>query len=155
LLDTVMPVMGGLEMLGHLRASDVLRHVPVIAVSADASQRNARANLVAGANVFLEKPLDLDRLLKEMAKLLALKWTIRAVPLKSDAAPIVPPHDEMVVLHRFALLGSMRDIVHHADYLVSLDSRYDAFAAQLRRLADGYESQALLSLIEQHLGQDT
>ncbi|MGF6773720.1 PAS domain S-box-containing protein [Paraburkholderia sp. GAS199] len=155
LLDTVMPVMGGLEMLARIRGSSVLRHVPVIAVSADASLRNARANLSGGANVFLEKPLDLDRLLREIATLLALKWTVRAAPARTDADLFVPPRDEMVVLHRFALLGSMRDIVRHADYLIGLDSRYEPFAAQLRRLAAGYESQALLTLIEQYLDQDS
>ncbi|RKE35752.1 PAS domain S-box-containing protein [Paraburkholderia sp. BL23I1N1] len=68
--------------------------------------------------------------------------------------PIVPPPDEMATLHRFALLGSMRDIVHHADYLIGLDIRYEAFATQLRRLAAAFESQALLSLIEQHLDRN-
>jgi PAS domain S-box-containing protein len=153
-LDTVMPLMGGLEMLTHIRASDVLRFVPVIAVSADASLRNAQANLGAGANVFLEKPLDLNRLLIEIAALLELKWIPRAAFARTCATSIVPPGNEMATLHRFALLGSMRDIVHHADYLISLDIRYEAFAAQLRHLAAGYESQALLSMIEQHLGHD-
>ncbi|WP_233464717.1 hybrid sensor histidine kinase/response regulator [Paraburkholderia madseniana] len=69
--------------------------------------------------------------------------------------PIVPPRNEMATLHRFALLGSMRAIVHHADYLIGLDVRYEAFATQLRRLAAAFESQALLSLIEQHLGRDS
>ena len=155
LLDTVMPVMGGLDVLRHIRASNMLRHVPVIVVSADASQRNAQANLGAGANVFLEKPLDLDRLLKEIAALLGLNWTIRASAAGENVAPIVPPREEMIVLHRLALLGSMRDIVRHADYLVGLDGRYEAFAAQLRRLAAAYESQALLTLIEQHLDHDS
>ncbi|MFP3562780.1 ATP-binding protein [Paraburkholderia sp. SIMBA_030] len=68
--------------------------------------------------------------------------------------PVVPPRNEMETLHRFALLGSMRDIVHHADYLIGLDVRYEAFAMQLRRLAAAFESQALLSLIEQHLDRD-
>lgn len=68
--------------------------------------------------------------------------------------PIVPPRDEMAKLHRFALLGSMRAIAYHADYLVGLDVRYEAFATQLRRLAAAFESQALLSLIEQHLDRD-
>ncbi|OXC72719.1 Signal transduction histidine kinase [Caballeronia sordidicola] len=155
LVDTVMPVMGGLEMLAHIRVSNVLCEVPVIAVSADASRHNARANLAAGASVFLEKPLDLDRLLSEIAALLKLNWKIRVVPPKPDSALVVPPRHEMVTLHRLALLGSMRDIVHHAEYLVGLDSRYEPFAAQLRRLAAGYESQALLSMIEQYLGQDS
>jgi PAS domain S-box-containing protein len=153
LLDTVMPVLGGLEMLAHIRALSVLRDVPVIAISADASQRNAQANRAAGADIFLEKPLDLDRLLKEIAALLNLQWTIRAASARTGSAPVVPPRSEMATLHRLALLGSMRDIVRHADHLVALDSRYEVFAEQLRCLAAGYESQALLSMIEQHLGQ--
>ena len=72
----------------------------------------------------------------------------------ADAAPVVPARHEMAALHRLALLGSMRDIIHYADYLVGLDSRYEAFAMKLRGLAAAYESQALLSVIEQHLGQD-
>jgi PAS domain S-box-containing protein len=155
LLDTVMPVMGGIETLAQIRGLPLLREVPVIAVSADVSQRNARANLSAGASVFLEKPLDLDRLLEEISMLLALSWTHRATPDKAAEAAVVPPRDEMATLHRFALRGSMRDIVRHADYLLALDSRYEGFATQLRRLATGYESQALLALIEQHLGPDT
>ncbi|RFU46625.1 PAS domain S-box protein [Paraburkholderia sp. DHOC27] len=155
LLDTVMPVMGGIETLSQIRASAVLHDVPVIAVSADASTRNRQANLAAGASVFLEKPLDLDRLLKEIAAVLALKWTHRARPAKTEEPTVVPPHDELMALHRFALRGSMRDIVRHADYLVDLDSRYSGFATQLRRLATAYESQALLTLIEQHLGPAT
>ncbi|OAJ54941.1 hybrid sensor histidine kinase/response regulator [Paraburkholderia ginsengiterrae] len=69
--------------------------------------------------------------------------------------PIVPPPEEMATLHRFALLGSMRAIVHHADYLINLDARYEAFATQLRRLASAFESQALLSMIERHLDRDS
>lgn len=154
LLDTVMPVMGGIEMLAQIRGSTLLRDVPVIAVSADASQRNAQANLLAGASAFLEKPLDLDRLLKEISVLLSLPGTRRATRARAADAIVVPPRDEMMALHQFALLGSMRDIVRHADYLVNLDRRYENFAAQLRRLATGYESQALLALIEQHMGRD-
>ena len=155
LLDTVMPVMGGIEMLAQIRASRSLCDVPVIAVSADASRRNAQANLSAGASAFLEKPLDLGRLLEEICVLLALKWTYRATPVKTTEVAVVPPRDEMATLHRLALRGSMRDIVRHADYLVDLDGRYEGFARQLRRLAMSYESQALLALIEQHLGHDT
>lgn len=156
-LDTVMPVMGGIDMLRHIRRSELLRDVPVIAVSADASRANAHANLEAGANVFLEKPINLHSLLKEITALLALEWTPAvaraAEPVISSGAIPVPPPDEMALLHRFALLGSMRDILRRAEHLVVLDKRYEPFAVRLRTLAAGYESQALLSLIEEHMGE--
>ncbi|MCC8392220.1 PAS domain S-box protein [Paraburkholderia sp. MMS20-SJTR3] len=80
-----------------------------------------------------------------------------AAPLRIAPEPagrfVVPPPHEMAQLHRFALLGSMRDIVERAQHLVALDSRYEGFAARLRALAAAYESQALLALIEAHLVQ--
>jgi PAS domain S-box-containing protein len=153
-LDTVMPVMGGIEVLRHIRASEPLRDVPVIAVSADASRSNARANLEAGANAFLEKPINLHSLLKEITSLLVLEWTAGAVPSADPPGAILaPPPEEMALLHRFALLGSMRDIQQRAQHLVVLDKRYEVFAARLRTLAAAYESQALLSLIEEHMGE--
>ncbi|KVV37553.1 hybrid sensor histidine kinase/response regulator [Burkholderia territorii] len=153
ILDTVMPLMGGIETLRHLRRSKALSATPVIVVSADASEQNARANLDAGASVFLEKPLDLDRLLSAIATLLDGMDTAQRAATSCEADPplIVPPHEEMTVLHRHALRGSMRDITRHADRLATLHEKYEPFAARLRQLATTYESQALLSLIEHHL----
>jgi PAS domain S-box-containing protein len=155
ILDTVMPLMGGIETLHRLRRSTTLAATPVIVVSADASEQNARANIDAGANVFLEKPLNLDRLLSSIAMLLGMD-TQQAVDASCEASPpmIVPPREEMVVLHRYALLGSMRDINRHADRLATLHEKYESFAARLRQLAMTYESQALLSLIEHHLNNE-
>jgi hypothetical protein len=45
----------------------------------------------------------------------------------------------------------MRDIVQRAAHLTELDERYRPFADQLRLLAKGYQSKAILSLVEQHL----
>ncbi|BCF95324.1 response regulator [Paraburkholderia largidicola] len=155
ILDTVMPLMGGIEMLTHLRRSEAFAATPVIVVSADASERNARANIAAGADVFLEKPLDLDRLMQSVVTLLGLSQSPTTSPTCEAAQQlVVPPREEMTVLHRYALLGSMRDINRHADRLVKLHEKYEPFAARLRQLATTYESQALLSLIEHHLNNE-
>jgi PAS domain S-box-containing protein len=155
ILDTVMPVMGGIETLTHLRRSKQLAAIPVIVVSADASDRNAHANIEAGANIFLEKPLDLQRLLRSIAVLLGMsRQQTELPPDNADQPMVVPPRDEMIVLHRYALLGSMRDINRQAEHLVSLQKSYEPFAARLRQLAMTYESQALLSLIEQYLNNE-
>ena len=39
----------------------------------------------------------------------------------------------------------------HAQHLAELDERYRPFADQLRVLAKGYQSKAILSLVERHL----
>ncbi|TDG10218.1 PAS domain S-box protein [Paraburkholderia guartelaensis] len=161
ILDTVMPVMGGIEVLRSLRRSVDFAAMPVIVVSADASEQNARANIEAGASLFLDKPIDLDLLLQSIAGLLGI--TLQQGASQSDKAAhpeqhgqpiVVPPQSELAQLHRYALLGSMRDIHQHADHLVALSQRYEPFAARLRQLAMTYESQALLSLIERYLNSE-
>jgi CheY-like chemotaxis protein len=155
ILDTIMPMMGGIEVLRHLRQSKEFAPIPVIVVSADASEQNARANMEAGASLFLDKPIDIEKLLGSIASLLGMKFEHAPSQEGEMGRPIVvPPHDELAELHRYALLGSMRDINRHADHLVTLSSSYEPFAALLRRLAMTYESQALLSLIEQYLNSE-
>lgn len=57
LLDLMMPVMDGWQLLRVLHASAELRGIPVIVVSA------ARDKIPEGARRYLPKPLDLDTLL--------------------------------------------------------------------------------------------
>jgi PAS domain S-box-containing protein len=155
ILDTVMPVMGGIEVLRRLRQSKEYAPLPVIVVSADASEQNAHANLEAGASIFLEKPIDIDKLLRSIASLLGIKLQqAQSQPGEMGQPMVVPPRNELAELHRYALQGSMRDIHRHADHLVTLNKRYEPFAAHLRQLAMSYESQALLSLIERYLDSE-
>ena len=55
LLDIIMPVMGGLDMLRVLRADESLKQPPVIVLTTDETKK-AEA-LEAGANGFLMKPV--------------------------------------------------------------------------------------------------
>lgn len=61
LLDLMMPVMNGWEFMSRRREMDGVSNIPVVVISADA---NVRANATSlGAEDYLEKPIDLDRLL--------------------------------------------------------------------------------------------
>lgn len=74
LMDVYMPEMDGLEVIRRLRGIPGLSAVPVIAVSASASQSDAATCLAAGANGFLAKPLVESDLLGEIGSLLRLQW---------------------------------------------------------------------------------
>jgi PAS domain S-box-containing protein len=75
LMDTMMPVMDGLEATRRLRSSAFGAGVPIIAVSARAFAADAESCLQAGANAFLVKPVDFGRLLALIGSLLKLTWT--------------------------------------------------------------------------------
>jgi hypothetical protein len=64
---------------------------------------------------------------------------------------VVPPAHELALLHRLALLGNMRDIAREAAHLSELDGRYGAFADELKLLAKGYQSRAIVRLVERHM----
>jgi len=79
-----------------------------------------------------------------------------AVPAAPAAAELplplaAPPQAELEELLQLVRIGNMRAIVGHADKLQAMDARYGPLAEQLRRLALGYQSKALRSLVEQML----
>jgi CheY-like chemotaxis protein len=157
LMDAVMPETDGLEATRHLRRLPGFADVAIIAISANASGANAATALAAGANAFLSKPIDLKALLAQIGDLLQLQWT-RELRESGPAARhdrpeplLAPPAQELAVLHRLALLGNMRDIAQRAAHLAELDRRYGAFADELKSLAKGYQSKAILRLVEQHM----
>ena len=74
LMDMAMPVLSGLEAMRRIRAQP--RHVglPIIAVSAHASNADRSVCLQAGATAFMSKPLDIAQLLALIGQLLGLSW---------------------------------------------------------------------------------
>src|SRR5688572_5192120 len=66
LLDLMMPGMNGWQFRVEQRARPALSHVPVIALSADASAYAAAID----ADAYLQKPVDFDRLYMVIAQVL-------------------------------------------------------------------------------------
>lgn len=63
LLDMMMPETDGYEALPLLKSDQRLRHIPVIAVTAQAMQGDREKCLEAGADGYVSKPVDIDQLL--------------------------------------------------------------------------------------------
>jgi len=73
LLDVIMPVMDGHEMLEHLRKTDEGRDVAVIMLSARSQNQDiARAN-ACGIEDYIVKPFDLSELLEKIEGILEHK----------------------------------------------------------------------------------
>lgn len=74
-----------------------------------------------------------------------------ASALPPGVALITPPPEEMRILYRLAQEGSMRDIIRQAAHLSELDEGYRPFAEQLQRLAQGYQSKAVLDMVARYI----
>jgi CheY-like chemotaxis protein len=160
LIDSAMPEMDGLEAVRHLRRLAAFKDVPIIAASASVSASDSEKCLEAGVNACLIKPIDMGKLLSQIAMLLPLDWIYDsgtpALSMPAVVEPLVmPPVEELEILYLLARLGNMQEILARTAYLIELDQRYGPFASQLRLLANGYQSKALLSLVERCLPSDS
>ena len=150
--DVAMPVMDGGEATRRLRRLPALAGVPVLAVSANVSGSDEAQCLVAGANAFLPKPIDFDRLLQQLGTLLQLTWIVEQ-PLAAgeEIGPIIaPPQEEIESLYLLAKIGNMGKIRERADYLGTLGDQYRPFAKRLRSMAERFQSRTIVDWINQY-----
>jgi len=158
LMDRVMPEMDGLEATRRLRQLPAVKDVPIIAISASASGDDASNCLLAGANAFIPKPIHREQLLTRVATLLGLVWKVETsqtlAPERQAAGALpMPPEEEMKILHGLARMGNMNAIMRWADSLAERDETYLPFVNQLLALARGYQSKALLNMVERCLAE--
>jgi CheY-like chemotaxis protein len=160
LMDVRMPVMDGPEAMRQMQKDPALCNIPVVAVSAGVTEEESASCRNAGARAFLTKPIDNSALLDVMRNLLGLTW-IRdarqppALPDSDSAETFVVPNPMMMeTLRELVMTGNMRAIREKAAQFITLDARYRPFAERLTQLASGYQSKALLRLVEKHASQN-
>ncbi|HEX7683596.1 MAG TPA: ATP-binding protein [Trinickia sp.] len=159
LTDIVMPDLGGLEFIRRVRRLPAHGGVPIVALSASSSAAEVGSALAAGANAFLPKPVDFDRLQGEIGSLLGLTWDYVPCPAQPDPnldrlATVLlpaPPAATMRELHRLALMGDMRGVRTWTDSLSAEGAGHEDFVSAVRSLARAYQSKALLAFVERHL----
>ncbi|KAA3600438.1 MAG: response regulator [Calditrichaeota bacterium] len=66
LMDIMMPNMNGFEAMHEIRNIEKFKNLPIIALTAKAMQGDRKKCLNAGANDYLSKPLDEDKLLAQL-----------------------------------------------------------------------------------------
>lgn len=78
LTDLSMPQLDGFEVCRRIRADFRTSHIPVIVLSGQGNIDDTRARAIeSGANLFLDKPVDVDFLLKQVSHLLKTREQLR------------------------------------------------------------------------------
>ncbi|MDR2270828.1 MAG: response regulator [Sphingobacterium sp.] len=66
LMDIMMPVMDGYEAIERIRADKKFANLPIIAVTAKAMKGDREKTIAVGANDYISKPVDVDKLISLM-----------------------------------------------------------------------------------------
>ena len=70
LIDINMPVMDGLKLIGLMRGEEELRNVPVVVITSEGAEQDRERALRLGANEYLTKPIQANRVLAVVRSLL-------------------------------------------------------------------------------------
>ena len=73
LLDVMMPVMNGVEACAEIKASPATCFIPVVLISGSGDRHNRLAGREAGADDFLNKPVDVEELAARVTSAIRLK----------------------------------------------------------------------------------
>jgi two-component system chemotaxis response regulator CheY len=72
LVDINMPVMDGLKLISLIRGEDDLRQMPICVITTEGAQEDRDRALALGADEYLTKPIQANKVLKVVKSLLKL-----------------------------------------------------------------------------------
>ena len=158
--DLLMPVMDGFEMTRQLRALPAFQDMVIIASSASVFNFDRQKSQEAGCDDFLPKPVQSDELFKQLQDYLDLKWVYDGADTPHSSRPAdphspmaMPPPPQLTSLYEAAQIGHIEGIKQEAVRLRSLDSEYAAFADKILELAENFEYEAVLDLVEPYISE--
>ncbi|WP_069472384.1 ATP-binding protein [Candidatus Marithrix sp. Canyon 246] len=138
-MDLIMPGVNGFEATRKIRAQ--LNDVIIIAASASAFEQHRQESFTAGCNDFIAKPINSDELLEKIRQYLKLEWMFEAKAKlnKVKQALVQPPAEIMKNLSHYAKQGNIGRITKEVIKLEKMDSKYQAFAAELRSYCSDFD----------------
>jgi len=97
LLDVMLPGQSGIELCRAWRREELLARTPIVLVTALGADTHRAEGLQAGADDFIEKPIDLDSLTRRVRSWLALG---RSPRLTTSGQPAGPMTERLLAMAR-------------------------------------------------------
>ena len=132
--DIMMPVMDGIEMCKEIRASKLLNHIPIVAISAKVSDKDKILGLKSGVDAYLFKPFNSEELNTTIRMLMERRRIMQENMLRNVAHEVVV-EDEISTSNQL-FINKVIDIVYKqmAQQQVSIVDLADAMNMTPRQL---------------------
>ena len=133
LSDVMMPNMDGYEMCRLIKANEDLRYIPVVMLTAKASERDTIEGLQSGADDYLEKPFSVAELTARVSNLIS---TRRELHEAFSREIFVRPADIEITPDEEVFLDHLLDTIntHLADSNLTIDWLADDMGLSRRQL---------------------
>ena len=73
LMDINMPDIDGYTLTARLRSMPLTKYVPILALTANVMRGDCERSLAAGCDGYIQKPIEVDRLPKQVSQFLELR----------------------------------------------------------------------------------
>jgi CheY-like chemotaxis protein len=83
-LDLNMPRKSGIECLEEIRGNKALKDISVVIYSTSGADEDIEATFLKGANVYIKKPNDFQKLKKAIAVVLSINWQYHTSRLNKE-----------------------------------------------------------------------
>jgi signal transduction histidine kinase/DNA-binding NarL/FixJ family response regulator len=157
--DLAMPVMDGLAVARAVRRDPGIQGLPILAVSASASDYTREEAISAGCNEFLPKPIRAAELLERLAHLLDIEWTICAGTRPSVTSERMKDDRSMPIdvtaaaeLYDLAMKGEVKALISRAEIAMRADPDAAPVYEELQRLARSFDMKAVRRRIDDARG---
>lgn len=159
IVDLIMPDMDGLEVTRRLRQSEKFDNLTIIASSASVFNAERQRSLAQGCDAFLPKPIRTQDLFDNLQQFLDLTW-IYEDEEEEDSDNLldeslsdenIPPADELLPLYEVAQNGDIERTKQEALRIYNLDTQYRGFATKVLELAEEFDEEEIIDLIEAYI----
>ena len=83
-LDLNMPIKNGMECLKEIRMDSRFHDVSVVIYSTSSSEKDIEETFILGANLYINKPNNFDKLKEVIAKVIEMNWQYHRSALDKD-----------------------------------------------------------------------
>ena len=112
--DVMMPEMDGTEMCRRIRESEITNHIPVIMVTARASEEDKIGGLEMGADAYLSKPFNAEELRIRVARLIEQRQLLREKYQRAAVATSQKAAEDDINVSDKQFLAKFTDFVYSA-----------------------------------------